>query len=325
MLKKTLLAIGAILLSLLVALGAWAFIEPYVLDEEEVTAPVPSLPTEWEGQRVALLADFQIGLWGDNDATAEEAIEEIIEARPRPAMVLFAGDFIYRPEDDTAEIIQRSAEIMRPLQEAGIPTYAVLGNHDYGVESNGARVHQEEVEELIAAMEEAGVKILQNEAIRLPAPGGEEAGGQPLYLVGMDSLWAKQFRPDRALADVPGDAPRIVMMHNPDGFDQLPPHSAPFTVAGHTHGGQLRIPGLPHSTYLSLVQSDTEKIHADHWYYDYGARGNDIYVNRGIGMSHAPIRLFCPPELTWITLKRGLPRDERGFGVNSPRSAPDDA
>jgi len=125
---------------------------------------------------------------------------------------------------------------------------------------------------------------------------------EPLYLVGIGSLWANRDNVDLALSDLPDNSPRIVMMHNPDTFEQFPPDSAPFSVAGHTHGGQVRVPGFPQWSWLRFTQKD--KVYADGWARGFGQAGNALYVNPGIGMSIVPIRLFYPPELTFFTLKR---------------------
>ena len=192
--------------------------------------------------------------------------------------------------------------IVRPLPAAGIPTYAVLGNHDYLTPTSEAPKRAEVAAQLRQALEEAGVVVLHNEAVPLPAPDGEE--GPPLYLVGIGPLIPDEARPQVALAGVPDDAPRLVMMHNPDTFAALPANSAPLAVAGHTHGGQVRLPFTPEWSWMRFAQEG--EVHADGWIQDYGAAGNRLYVNRGVGFSLAPIRLFCLPELTIFTL-RGAP------------------
>lgn len=69
-------------------------------------------------------------------------------------------------------------------------------------------------------------------------------------------------------------------MHNPDTFPQLPAGSAPVAVAGHTHGGQIRVPFLPEWSYLSLVQEG--EVHVDGWVAEeYGEAGNELYVIAG--------------------------------------------
>lgn len=291
-LKYTALGIvGAIVLLII-----WSFIEPKILNIENETAEIPNLPESWEGKKIAQLSDFQIGLWGDNRDTARRSVAKAIEAKP--AIAIISGDFIYHPGENITPEIDTAVDIVSPLVEAGIPTYAVLGNHDYGMSSKTAIPKVQQAQRLATALEAAGIEVLQNESVPLSLAESNET----LYLVGVGSLWANRDDVDRALSTLANDSPRITMMHNPDTFEQFPADSAPFSVAGHTHGGQVRIPGLPQWSWLRFTQKD--KVYADGWARGYGKGTNDLYVNPGIGMSIAPIRLFCPPELTFFTLER---------------------
>ena len=276
-------------------LGIWSFIEPRLLNTETETAKIPNLPTSWEGKQIGQISDFQIGLWGDNRGTARRAVAGLIEAKP--AVALISGDFIYHPGSNIEPEIETAVEIVRPLVEAGIPTYAVLGNHDYGMSSKTAQPKVEVAKRLETALEAAGIEVLENEAVEMQLPDSDE----PLYLVGVGSLWANRDRVDKALGELPDSSPRITMMHNPDTFEQFPTDTAPLAVAGHTHGGQIRVPGFPQWSWLRFTQKD--KVYADGWAKGYGEPSNQLYVNPGIGMSIAPIRLFCPPELTFFTLE----------------------
>ncbi|MFO7964211.1 MAG: hypothetical protein R6U50_09850 [Desulfobacterales bacterium] len=110
----------------------------------------------------------------------------------------------------------------------------------------------------------------------------------------------KMDRPEAALGQIPPNAPRLVIMHHPDTFKQFPAETAPMALAGHTHGGQIRVPGLPSWSWLTFVKGDD--VHTDGWITDFGRPGNHLYVNRGIGFSALPVRINCRPELTWVTL-----------------------
>ena len=289
--KYTAIGLGTTIAVLMV----WSFIEPRVLNTENEIATIANLPPSWSGKKIAQISDFQIGLWGDNPGTARRSVSSIIKAKP--AVALISGDFIYHAGKDSSAEINTAVDTVRPLVEAGIPTYAVLGNHDYGMSGKKAQPNLELAENLEKALENAGITVLENEAVRLQSPDTEE----PLYLLGVGSLWANRDDVNKALNDLPTDSPRITMMHNPDTFEQFPDSSAPFAVAGHTHGGQVRVPNTPQWSWLRFTQKD--KVYADGWAKGYGAAGNELYVNPGIGMSIAPIRLFCPPELTFFTLR----------------------
>lgn len=279
----------------MILLAIWSFIEPRILITDNETARIPNLPQAWQGKQIGHISDFQIGLWGDNRDTARRSVAELIEAKP--AVALISGDFIYHPGLNIQSEVETAVDIVRPLVKAGIPTYAVLGNHDYGMSGQSASPKVTEAERLRTALEAAGIEVLENESVQLKLPDSNES----LDLVGVGSLWAKRDDVKRALSGLSNGRPRITIMHNPDSFEQFPANSAPFAVAGHTHGGQVRIPGTPQWSWLRLTQPD--KVHADGWAKDYGQSGNQLYVNSGIGMSIAPIRLFCPPKLTLFTLE----------------------
>lgn len=92
------------------------------------------------------------------------------------------------------------------------------------------------------------------------------------------------------------------MMHNPASFALFPANTAPVAVAGHTHGGQIRLPFTPEWSWLTFIKED--RVHADGWIDGYGKQRNHLYVNRGIGFSILLIRINCPPEITLFTLKQ---------------------
>lgn len=289
----------------LAAFGALAaygiFIEPrYLLEVKHEVALVPDLPAVWEGRRVAVLADYQVGMALGNERAMREAGAEVL--RLRPAAVLLLGDFVYDASaGDVTGKMQRVEALLRPLTQAGLPVFAVLGNHDYGLNTQDDRLEPGVVDGVVAGLRSLGVTVLRNEAVRL---GLEQPA---LYVVGVDSNWAMRDEPLEALAGVPSGAPRLVLMHNPNTFPRFPPGSAPFAVAGHTHGGQIRIPWLPRWSWRSLAVEG--KAHTDGWISDpgFGEPGNRLYVNRGVGMSTLPVRINCPPELTVFTLRRGEP------------------
>ncbi|MEO0456787.1 MAG: metallophosphoesterase [Cyanobacteria bacterium P01_A01_bin.114] len=275
----------------------WGVIEPYVLEVKEETATIPDLPEAWEGRRIGQISDFQLGMWMHNISTARRSVEYLVEQRP--AAVIVSGDFIYKSLPNAEAEIDKVLSVLKPLTEADIPTYAVLGNHDYShkppIESLGQQVE--------TALEEAGIQVLQNESVVLVHPDSdspEPSSEQSLYLVGIGSLIAEHDLPEQALSQVAAENPRIVMMHNPGSFAKFPAESAPFAMAGHTHGGQIRLPFLPRWSWLSLVKN--EEVYGDGWIKDYGEPGNQLYVNRGIGFSDVPIRINCRPEVTLFTL-----------------------
>ncbi len=295
------------LLAIFLFLLVWGLVEPYVIEVVEERAEIYDLPRAWEGQRVALLSDLQIGMWMDNIPTVRRSVARLIKIRP--ALVMIAGDFVYGHSEETHKDLKKVIASIRPLPEAGIPTYAVFGNHDYRMDRPEVPPNLESSTNIRKALEEIGIQVLQNQAVPLPAPPGASSetdlvGDEALYLVGVDARWPGLDHPQDALAHVPASSPRLVMMHNPNSFPFFPRNTAPMAVAGHNHGGQIRIPFMPTLSYMRIVKR--EEVHGDGWIKDFGAPGNHLYVNRGIGFSVIPIRINCRPEITIFTLSRSV-------------------
>lgn len=289
-------ALVATLAGLLVLAFCWGLVEPRLLDVEEIVAQVPGLPESWAGRRVAVIADLQLGLWWDNEGTAARAVERAVATRP--AAVLLLGDYVYHAAA-AGEEVERLERVLRPLSAGGVPVFAVLGNHDYGLRRrDGRRADAARASRIRETLRALGIRILHNEAATL-----RSARGEALHVVGIGSEWAGEARPAEAFDAVAATAPRIVIMHNPVTFRAIAAGRAPVAFAGHTHGGQVRLPGLPSWTWLEWVHPHHPPV--DGWVAAaYGAPGNRLYVSRGIGMSRVPVRIHCPPELTLVTLRR---------------------
>jgi uncharacterized protein len=295
-------AIGS--LGLAGAVGVWGVgIEPRLIQRREWDAAIPNLPESWDGQRIGMFSDIQVGIPLANVDTAHRAARMVIDERP--ALALLPGDFISDAASDPEGQIERAVAVVRPLPAAGIPTYVVFGNHEYPEELQGIAARRHAANRALRdAFEETGVRVLQNEVVALdPPPGARPGSGEPpLYLAGIDDHSPRLDRARETIGQVPESAPRIVMMHNPRTFEDLPPGSAPLGVAGHTHGGQIRMPLVPQWTPAALL-GGPENYRAG-WRDGYGRPGNRLYVTRGIGFSSLPMRIGCPPEVTFFTLRR---------------------
>lgn len=286
---------------------AWGLIEPYTISVERYEVELERLPEAWEGRHVAVVTDFQVGMWLDNTWTVDRVIRRLAEERP--SLVLILGDFIYHGGEDASRRIDTVVELIEPLSAADVPVYAVLGNHDYSVASyEDPSVDEARARALRAALDGAGAQVLQNEAVPVQPyaeADGENGQAEALYLVGIGARMPRKAQPEAAVQNVPPGAARLVIMHNPGTFANVPARAAPLTVAGHTHGGQIRIPFTPAWSWVTYLKDD--QIHVDGWIRDYGEPGNRLYVNRGIGFSKVPLRINCPPEITIFTLHKPEP------------------
>ncbi len=276
---KRALIVLAVLIVLLIGWGT--LVEPRLVDVQRYDVVLPGLADGWEGGEIAYFSDLQLGMWGANAGTARKMVARVLD--DEPAVLLLGGDFLYGSEHIDNQL-DDVLDVLRPVPDAGIPTLAVLGNHDL---EQGAGA------QLVEALQGVGIQVLDNEAVPLRARGGTDV----LYVVGVGPAFGGNDDPAGAVDDLPEGAPRLVFMHNASSFPALPAGSAPLAVAGHTHGGQVQVPFTDWSPVALVLD-----VPLAGWSDDFGNEGNRLYVNRGIGFSTAPIRISCRPELTVFTL-----------------------
>lgn len=269
--------------------GLWGLLEPYHLATGRYTVTLPRLPSRWKGKRVALISDLHVGMRFANTATVKRAVQQIVEECPE--VVLIAGDFIH---GESEGVLEQVATLLSPLTEAGLACYAVLGNHDYDMPEENSEKSNALAGRLERRLESIGIRVLHNEVVKL------SSDPDPFYLVGLGAHTPDKDGPTKTIAKVPKEAARLVLVHHPNSFASLLPHSAPLAFAGHTHGGQVCLPGAPIWRFFGKRHED--EVLTSGWIKHYGAEGNNLYVTRGIGFSVAPVRLNCPPELTFFTL-----------------------
>jgi predicted MPP superfamily phosphohydrolase len=235
---------------------------PLRLRVHEVPLAVPGWPTELDGLRVAVVGDVHVGSpWFPPDRV-RRIVQRVVDARPD--LVVMLGDHMVEVAWGTVHEAEVVAEALSGL--AALPVVGVLGNHDW--DAGGEQVR--------AALEAVGLPVLEESAV--PVLDGR------LWVAGVGDLWRRRPSPAQALADVPADAPVILLTHNPDVVLDVPA-SVPLVLAGHTHGGQVRIG--------NRVLHTISKKHGNRW--SHGWYPDDrLFVTAGIGTSKWPIRNVVP-------------------------------
>lgn len=262
-------------------------VEPrLILDKRQYTVYVPGLPEEMDGTKIAVFSDLQVGMWWANLDMAERVVQEAADSEVDAILIL--GDFVYSESPDPITQIEIVTELLNPLTEGQTPVFAVLGNHDYEV---GA------ADEIARALRSLGIEVLRDESAVLRGAARTESS---LHVVGIGPH-QEDGNAARVFDGVPPSAPRLVMMHNPLSFPDLSPGQAPLAVAGHTHCGQIALPGTPHWSYLSMLYG--QRVAVDGWVADtFGAEGNRLFVTCGIGFSDIPMRIAAAPQLVIFQL-----------------------
>jgi uncharacterized protein len=235
---------------------------------------VPGLPPALQGLRIAQVSDVHLP---GNQLAARAALDHL--RRERPEVVVLNGDMT-----ESATAVPAVAEFAEAAR-GSLRTVAVLGNWEYraGVVGDSAR----------RLYRKAGVDLLINQSRVV------EIGGASLALVGLDDSLSGQPDLIRARSGLGSDALEVWVVHEPNFADQAsaaPPGRSSLLLAGHTHGGQIRIPFLP------PVKPVGAGRFLEGWYRDTVA---PLYVSRGIGTTGIPARFRCPAELPIFTLRRG--------------------
>lgn len=238
-----------------------------------LTLALHNLPAAAEGLRVVHLTDFHL-----RPVTEIDAIRKAVAVANslKPDVIALTGDYVTVSADDVYDLAPALGQL-----NARYGVFSCLGNHDLW--TNRAIVQH--------GLEQAGLPVLVNRGLALPA----SAGG--LYLAGLDDAWSGAPDLAQALAGCPAGAPALLLAHEPDFVDDWSQDArVAVQLAGHSHGGQVRVPGLG-----AII---TPRFGRKYDYGLYRVRDTWLYTNPGIGLAAPGVRLNCRPEVTEITLAR---------------------
>ncbi len=265
-----LLAIGGV--------GYGYLMEPNWFKVETIPLKLPRLSPRFSGLRVAQISDIHIGGWM-NLERLQRAADLVLDQKPD--VLLITGDFLIG--SNLAAISEQTIQdLMIGLSRlaSAVPTFAVLGNHDYWVDVKMVR----------RVLSVSGITELTNAVYTL------KRDEETLHLCGVDDLWEGDARIDDVIAQLKDNSSAILLAHEPDFADtSAATRRFDLQLSGHTHGGQVVLPwiGPPILPYLGRKYPSG--------LYRVGEMFQ--YTNRGIGMARLPLRINCPPEITLFVLE----------------------
>ncbi len=272
-------SVGLVLLGFLPpALFIYAsFVEPYRIRVERVTLPI-SVRVHSDGVRIGVLSDLQTRQVSSYERRAVQLL--LAES---PDLILLPGDYFQVSAETFAKRRGEYREFLSSLKApAGV--FAVLGDIEH---------RPSEMRDLFS---EVGIRLLENEVHVIEYYGNKFAlGGIELNYRSPAAL-----RTIEQLEQVDASV-RILISHRPDAVFQTNSTSKiDLVVSGHTHGGQVVMPGFGPLMTLSHVPRKVAAggLHRVH--------DRNLYVSRGVGMERGfapPIRFLCPPELSLIRLQ----------------------
>lgn len=238
-------------------------------------------PERLNGFTIALLSDFHYDPFFS--AHPIHAAIPMVNG-VKPDLIVLTGDFVSVPVLQAAakgaQAAEPCADLLRRMQ-APMGLWACLGNHD--AFSDPVRI--------IGALRNAGIQVLLNQAVPL------EKDGARFWLAGVNDVMAGIADVQGALRDVPASEATVMLVHEPDFADHVKRFPVDLQLSGHSHGGQVRIPGL-----LPLYLPEMARKY-DMGLYQLGQL--TLYTNPGLGTVRLPVRLNCPPEITVLRLQQG--------------------
>lgn len=245
-----------------------ALFETDKLTVERRTLKLPFWPERLDGYRIALIADPHVR----DEQTMEmthRCVSIILDEQPD--MVVIAGDIVAYWKPGVQDLVKVALAELLLLQGRVL---AVPGNHDY---------FAGDPEWLREPLAEVGVRLLRNEVAYI----------DDINWLGIDSALVGEAKPYETIRKADVLDPMVVIWHEPDMVDVLP-RGPSLMLSGHSHGGQFSTPWgwSPMTTELGRKYVRGFYPHAP----------VPLYVSRGLATTGPPARLFCSPELTFLTL-----------------------
>ncbi|MBI3398199.1 MAG: metallophosphoesterase [Deltaproteobacteria bacterium] len=267
---------GAMTVGAIALITDGIFYEPRHVVIERRTIAINNLPDAFEGFRMCQITDVHHGPFVGLGFI--EGIVDKANSLNHDLMVLI-GDYVF----GSRKYIEPAISVLGRLKSPhGV--LAVLGNHD----------HYEGAELTKDVFSKYNIPVITN-SHRLV-----EIKNKAVCIAGVGDFYEDMQDLRAALKGVPDDIPRILLSHNPDYAEVMPKtERVDLVLAGHTHGGQIRLPfsiaPVNMSNYGQRYTGGLVKL-----------THTQVYVSRGIGMVGFPVRFNCPPEITMITLTKAI-------------------
>ncbi len=248
-----------------------ALSEPYKYEIVEQRILLRRLGAGLHGLRAVQISDLHMNTWFTR-AELETVIR--LSLQQKPDLIFITGDFLTNGGNRQKAF----DELYEPLRDlAGrMPVFSVLGNHDF---------YNRADRPMLRLLREVGINDVTN--------GMEtyQRNGDTLHIAGIGTYITRDFHLNQVDELVPPDSAAILLAHEPDVAKYTQRlNKFGLQISGHTHGGQINLPLIGP---LALPEMGTR--------YPAGlyAQGDlQVYTNRGVGMTHLPLRLNCPPEIT---------------------------
>jgi predicted MPP superfamily phosphohydrolase len=239
-------------------------------------------PERLDGFTIALLSDFHYDPYFSVHPL-RAAIPMVNDLHPD--LIVLAGDFVCMPlvgnnDEKAAAAAEPCADLLHALQ-ARHGVRAILGNHDFFTDPR----------RVARALRDRGIEVLINQSVAI------ERDGARFWLSGIDDVIGEVADLTSALHGIPADEATILLAHEPDYADHVVRSPVDLQLSGHSHGGQVRFPFLPPVYLPTLGKKYVAGL--------YKVGPLTVYTSVGLGTVVLPLRWNCPPEVNFLTIRRG--------------------
>lgn len=268
-----------------------ALVNRFNIDVNEVEVPISSLPTPFDGYRVAQISDLHVGTFGIDTTFLAEVVEKInsldVDA------VMFTGDIVNR---NSAELQPFVSTLSRINARDGV--FSVLGNHDYGDYSDweSPEAKEENLKLMHKLQKQMNWILLLNETKQV------YRGNDSIFIIGVENLGDPPFKNYGSLSNayttINDPTIKILLSHNPAHWERdikdKKDNNIALTLSGHTHAMQMSIGSFSPAALRYKYWGGLYVDDSNHY----------LNVNVGIGEVALPMRIGATPEITVLTLRR---------------------
>lgn len=234
------------------------------------------IPASFDGFRIAQVTDLHDATFGENQSRLVEKVRAT-----NPDVIFITGDIV----DSRRYDLENSLQAVRQFTEIA-DVYYVIGNHEVALNL---------MDEIYAALIEIGVHVLPNDAVLL------ERNGEQIVIAGIeDPLMGQNVGRsiDQAMQSIDKDLFTVLLSHRPEQFDAYVKANIDLVMTGHAHGGQIRVP------FIGGLVAPSQGIMPKYSAGIFEEQQTKMIVNRGLGNSLFPYRIFNLPEVYVIQLKK---------------------
>ncbi|HHY20822.1 MAG TPA: metallophosphoesterase [Bacilli bacterium] len=283
---------------IILLIGGFLFFQANDMTITNYTYESDKVPQGFQGYKILQLTDLHSNLFGKDNVRLLREIEKV-----NPDIIAVTGDMMNSLRDDGAVFLQLAEQLVKRY-----PVYYIDGNHELIVKLKSKRGEHQYYSTYIDRLEQLGVHIVNDKSVTL------SRGEDKILLTGLDiplifysdkdaDIGAYEFNQsyvEQKIGQATDDLFHLLLVHNPDYFPVYEQWGANLVLAGHHHGGMIRIPfmgGL-------IGQNGKFELFPTYSAGEFIENETTMYVGRGLGNYSINLRLFNRPELVVVTLKR---------------------